>query len=133
MDQHYDLVALGGGAGGLVASLTAAGLGARVALVEQASQPGGDCLFTGCVPSKSLIASAKLVHQLRTANRLGLDPGEPSFDFARVMERVESVIEQAGRRDRPDALRERGVEVVRARGRFIEPGVIEAGERRLRY
>jgi pyruvate/2-oxoglutarate dehydrogenase complex dihydrolipoamide dehydrogenase (E3) component len=133
MDQHYDLVALGGGAGGLVASLTAAGLGARVALVEQASQPGGDCLFTGCVPSKSLIASAKLVHQLRTANRLGLDPGEPSFDFARVMERVESVIEQAGRRDRPDALRARGVEVVRARGRFVEPGVIEAGERRLRY
>jgi len=132
MDE-YDLVAIGGGAAGIVASLTAAGLGARVALVEAASQPGGDCLFTGCVPSKSLIASAKLVHQLRTADRLGLDPGEPSFDFARVMERVQSVIEQAGAPDTPEALRERGVTVLRAHARFASPGVIEAGERTLRY
>lgn len=67
MSSRYDLVVLGGGAAGLIASTVAARVGGRVVLVEQAEQPGGDCLFTGCVPSKSLIASAKLAHSIRTA------------------------------------------------------------------
>ncbi|MBA2256513.1 MAG: FAD-dependent oxidoreductase, partial [Thermoleophilaceae bacterium] len=81
MSSRYDLVVLGGGAAGLVAAQTAAALGARVVLVERQEQPGGDCLFTGCVPSKSLIASAKLAHDMRTADRLGLDPREPEPDL----------------------------------------------------
>ena len=72
MKRTWDLVGLGGGSAGLVASLTAAGLGARVALIE-ADRPGGDCLYTGCVPSKSLIASARLAHDIRHAGGLGLD------------------------------------------------------------
>src|SRR5918995_1612358 len=87
MARRYDVVVLGGGTAGLIASGYAARVGARVALVEQAEQPGGDCLFTGCVPSKSLIASARLAHDMRTAERLGLQPSEPSIDLARVMGR----------------------------------------------
>src|SRR5919106_2333415 len=133
MDRRYDLVVLGGGTAGLIASLYAARVGARVALVEQADQPGGDCLFTGCVPSKSLLASAQRAHDMRTADRLGLEAVEPSFHFARVMERVQEVIGRAGVRDTAEHLESEGVEVVRAFGRFDRPGVIDADGRALRY
>jgi hypothetical protein len=133
MDRRYDLVVLGGGTAGLIASVYATRIGARVALVEQAEQPGGDCLFTGCVPSKSLIASAQLAHDMRTAERLGLEASEPSIDFAGVMERVQEVIRRAGVRDTAEHLESEEVEVVRALGRFARLGVVEAGGRALRY
>lgn len=133
MPRRYDLVVLGGGAAGLVASVTAAAAGARVVLVEEGEQPGGDCLFTGCVPSKSLIASAKLAHSMRTAGELGLPPSQPEIDFARVMQRVQRVIGQAARPDTPESLERKGVEVVRARGRFAGPGLVRAGGRDLPY
>lgn len=130
---RYDLVVLGGGAAGLVAARLCASLGGRVALVEAAGQPGGDCLFSGCVPSKSMIASAKLAHSMRTADRLGLDPVQPQIDFARVMERVQDVIARAGAPDSAAALRVDGVEVVHATGRFARPGIVCAGGRELVY
>jgi pyruvate/2-oxoglutarate dehydrogenase complex dihydrolipoamide dehydrogenase (E3) component len=133
MERRYDLVVLGGGTAGLIASLYGARVGARVALVEQAEQPGGDCLFTGCVPSKSLIASAQRAHDIRTADGLGLEPSEPSLDFARVMERIQEVIRRAGVRDTSQHLESEGVEVVRAFGRFARAGVVEAGGRELRF
>jgi len=133
MGDRYDLVVLGGGASGLTASVVAGRLGARVALVEREEQPGGDCLFWGCVPSKALLASARLAHQMRTADRLGLEPVEPELDFARVMERVQTAIVEAGRHDRPDHLRGEGVEVVRGQGSFAGPGVVEVEGRALRY
>jgi pyruvate/2-oxoglutarate dehydrogenase complex dihydrolipoamide dehydrogenase (E3) component len=133
MDRRYDLVVLGGGTAGLIASLYAARVGARVVLVEQAEQPGGDCLFTGCVPSKSLIASARLAHEMRTADRVGLEPVEPRIDFPRVMERIQGVIRQAGLPDTAERLEAQGVEVIRAFGRFSRPGVVDAGGRELRF
>jgi pyruvate/2-oxoglutarate dehydrogenase complex dihydrolipoamide dehydrogenase (E3) component len=133
MKRRYDLVVLGGGTAGLIASLYAARVGARVALIERAGQPGGDCLFTGCVPSKSLLASAQRAHDMRTADRLGLEAVEPRFDFARVMERVQEVIRAAGVRDTAEELESEGVEVVRALGRFARPGVVDADGRALRY
>jgi pyruvate/2-oxoglutarate dehydrogenase complex dihydrolipoamide dehydrogenase (E3) component len=133
MDRRYDLVVLGGGTAGLIASLYAARVGARVVLVEQAEQPGGDCLFWGCVPSKSLIASARLAHEMRTADRVGLEPVEPRIDSARVMERIQGVIRQAGVPDTAERLEAQGVEVIRALGRFSRPGVVEAGGRELRF
>lgn len=132
MRGRYDLVVLGGGAAGLVASVTAAELGARVALIER-DRPGGDCLYTGCVPSKSLIASAKLAHAIRTGDRLGLDAVEPRFEFARVMERIETVIAAAGERDSPEYLTARGVEVIRGHARFEEAGVVAVDGRAMRY
>jgi pyruvate/2-oxoglutarate dehydrogenase complex dihydrolipoamide dehydrogenase (E3) component len=133
MERRYDLVVLGGGTAGLIASLYAARVGARVALVEQAEQPGGDCLFTGCVPSKSLIATARLAHDMRTADRLGLEPSEPSIDLARVLERVQEVIHRAGARDTAEQLESEGVEVVRGRGRFVRPGLVEGEGHELRF
>lgn len=131
-ERRYDLVAIGGGTTGLVSTLTAAGFGARTALVEP-GRPGGDCLFTGCVPSKALLASAERAHAVRTAADYGIEAGEPSVDFPKVMARVRSVIDAAGTRDTPEYLESQGVEVVCAAARFLGPGRIDAGGRELRF
>ena len=132
MTRRYDLAVLGAGTAGIVASTYAAGLGARVALVEQ-DVPGGDCLFTGCIPSKSLLAAASLADAMRRADRVGLAPVEPTIDLRRVMDHVRHAIGAAGRPDTPAALEARGVEVIRARGRFTGPGRLDAGGRELRW
>src|SRR5918995_5393056 len=103
-----------------------------VGLVEREA-PGGDCLFTGCIPSKSLLAAARLAQSMRTAGRLGLDPVEPQVDLARVMEHVRRSIERAGRPDTPAALERRGVELVPGTGRFTAPGRLDVDGRELRW
>jgi pyruvate/2-oxoglutarate dehydrogenase complex dihydrolipoamide dehydrogenase (E3) component len=130
--SRYDLVVLGGGTGGLVSSLIAAGAGARVALVER-ERTGGDCLWTGCVPSKSLIAAAGLAHRMRNADAVGLAPVEPQVDFARVMEHVWRAIRTIEPHDSPRRLRAAGIDVVQAEGRFARPGRLETGGRALRF
>jgi pyruvate/2-oxoglutarate dehydrogenase complex dihydrolipoamide dehydrogenase (E3) component len=130
--RRYDLVVLGAGTAGIVASTYAAGLGARVALAEQ-SVPGGDCLFTGCIPSKSLLAAANLAEGMRRADRVGLEPVEPRVDLRLVMEHVRSAIDAAGRPDTPAALEARGIDVIQARGRFTGPGRLDVGGRELRW
>jgi pyruvate/2-oxoglutarate dehydrogenase complex dihydrolipoamide dehydrogenase (E3) component len=131
----YDLVVIGGGTAGLVASRTAAGLGARVVLVERDERgPGGDCLWTGCVPSKALIAAGDLAHRIRNAQSVGLAPSEPEIDFARVMEHVHGAQATIEPEDSADALRRDGVEVVAGVARFAGPGRIEVeGGPELRY
>ncbi len=91
MSRRYDLVVLGGGTAGLVSAFIAAGVGARVALVER-ERTGGDCLWTGCVPSKSLIAAARLAHRMRHAADVGLEPVDPEIDFRAVMDRVHAAM-----------------------------------------
>ena len=98
---------VGGGTAGLVAAVIAGELGARVALIERAAT-GGDCLWTGCVPSKALIASASLAQRFRTADRLGLEPVEPRVDFSRVMDSVRGAREQIAPHDSPERLRRSG-------------------------
>ncbi|MGD9736693.1 MAG: NAD(P)/FAD-dependent oxidoreductase [Solirubrobacterales bacterium] len=132
MSKRYDLVVLGGGTGGLVSSLIAAGTGARVALVER-DRTGGDCLWTGCVPSKSLIAAAGLAHRMRHADSVGLKPVDPQIDFTRVMEHVWGAIRAIEPQDSPHRLREAGVEVIEATGRFTAPGRLTVGDRELRF
>src|SRR5688500_7560115 len=85
--SKYDLVVLGAGTAGLVSAMGAAGLGARVALVEQ-HLLGGDCLNTGCVPSKAVIRSARVVGELKRASALGVSIVGVSVDFGAVMQRM---------------------------------------------
>jgi pyruvate/2-oxoglutarate dehydrogenase complex dihydrolipoamide dehydrogenase (E3) component len=132
MTGRYDLVVIGGGTGGLVSSLIAAGTGARVALVER-ERTGGDCLWTGCVPSKSLIAAASLAQRMRTADAVGLEPVEPKIDFARVMDHVWGAIRAIEPHDSPDRLRAAGIDVIEADGRFTAPGRVQVGDRELRF
>jgi pyruvate/2-oxoglutarate dehydrogenase complex dihydrolipoamide dehydrogenase (E3) component len=130
--DRYDLVILGGGTAGLVSAFVAAGVGARVALVER-DRTGGDCLWTGCVPSKSLIAAARAAHRMRHADAVGLAPVEPAIDFARVMDRVHAVIAEIEPHDSPARLRDAGVEVIVGKGHFVDGSTIQADGRRLRF
>jgi pyruvate/2-oxoglutarate dehydrogenase complex dihydrolipoamide dehydrogenase (E3) component len=91
--MDYDLTILGGGSGGLTAARIAASLGARVLLIDK-ERLGGDCLYTGCIPSKSLIHIAKIVHQARTAERLGLHTSIVDIDMAHVASYIQGVIKR---------------------------------------
>jgi pyruvate/2-oxoglutarate dehydrogenase complex dihydrolipoamide dehydrogenase (E3) component len=128
-----DLLVLGGGTAGLVAAHIAAGLGARVVLAERAPAPGGDCLWTGCVPSKSLLAAASLAQAMRTAPRVGLPATEPRIDFAAVMAHVHGARERIAPHDSAERLREAGVDVIAGEARFTGPRTAEAGGRALRF
>jgi pyruvate/2-oxoglutarate dehydrogenase complex dihydrolipoamide dehydrogenase (E3) component len=110
--MRYDVVIVGMGSGGMVAAEFAATLDLRVAVVER-HRIGGDCLWTGCVPSKALIASAKAAHHVRHAHRFGIGAGEPVIDTAEVWKRIRAVQQQvASTDDDPDRFRALGVEIV---------------------
>ncbi len=125
MSFDYDMVVLGGGAAGLTASGIAANLGAKTVLIER-DRLGGDCTWTGCVPSKTLLKSAKVAHTMRTADRYGLAPCEPTIDFARIMEHVRrtrrTVYDDA---DAPDIFEGMGVDVRTGEARFVGPHTVE--------
>lgn len=129
--ERYDLVIVGMGSAGLVAAELAAALGLRVAAVE-AGRLGGDCLWTGCVPSKALIASAKVAQAMRTADRFGLPAVEPAIDRAEVWRRVRSVRERIARSDdSPERYRALGIELVQGRASLAGPRSVAVGGRRL--
>lgn len=125
--QSYDLIVIGGGSAGLVAAGGAAILGARVALVEK-HRLGGDCLYTGCVPSKALIRSARFARQARDAEKFGYQKLDPKFlgdSFASITKRIRRVIETIEHHDSPEIFEEMGVEVVFGTPRFRNPTEIE--------
>ncbi len=129
--MRYDLVVVGMGSGGLVAAEFAASIGLKVAAVER-DRVGGDCLWTGCVPSKALLAAAKTAHHMRTADRFGLDPVEPEIDLGRVWKRVRQVQQDiATTDDDPQRYREMGVEVVLGEATLTGPHSVEVDERDL--
>ncbi|MFB1030732.1 MAG: VTT domain-containing protein, partial [Thauera sp.] len=119
-----NLVVIGAGAAGLVTSYIAAAVKARVSLVE-AGRMGGDCLNTGCVPSKALIRSARLAHHIRHAERYGLTAGEPTIDFRRLMARVRAVIRKIEPHDSVERYTALGVEVLQGRARIVDPWTVE--------
>lgn len=121
---EYDLVAIGGGTAGLVSAAGGAYLGVRAALVERAAL-GGDCLWTGCVPSKALIASARLAHAMRHADRLGLEAVAPKHAFASVMERMRSARGVVAHHDDPERFQAMGVDVHFGQARFISPSEVD--------
>ncbi len=130
-ESTFDLVAIGGGVGGLVASVGAAQLGARVALVEKAKL-GGDCLNYGCVPSKGLIRSARLAAQSRALAEFGIDTGEVRVDFPRVMKRMKTAQAHIGEHDAPERFEGMGIEVIFGDGAFTGPDTFEVDGRVLR-
>jgi pyruvate/2-oxoglutarate dehydrogenase complex dihydrolipoamide dehydrogenase (E3) component len=130
----YNIVVIGAGTAGLITAAGAAGLGARVALVERHLM-GGDCLNVGCVPSKGIIRSGRAVHDVRTAEEFGVTCGAKiSVDFAKAMERMRRI--RAGISDHDSVERfskELGIDVFLGRGKFVDPDSIEVEGRRLRF
>lgn len=118
-EGRYNLVVVGGGTAGLVAAAGAAGLGAKVALVER-SLLGGDCLNVGCVPSKALIRSARAAAEVRDAARFGVVvTGDVQVDFPAVMERMRRLRADIGPHDSAQRFRDLGIDVFLGDGRFV--------------
>ncbi len=128
--SEFDICVIGGGAAGLVVAAGAATLGAKVALIEKHAL-GGDCLYYGCVPSKTLLASAKAAHIMRSAKRFALPAQEPQVELAAVMRRVASVIKSIEPNDSPERFRSLGVEVIFGEGRFSDPRIFSVNQRRI--
>lgn len=125
---EFDLCVLGGGAAGLTVAAGAATLGAKVALIEKRAL-GGDCLYYGCVPSKTLLHSAHVAHSMREASRFGIPAHLPSIRMRDVMLRVQSVIKTIEPHDSPERFRGLGVEVIFGGGRFIDPKIFQVDGR----
>ncbi|MDE2307172.1 MAG: FAD-dependent oxidoreductase [Xanthomonadaceae bacterium] len=119
-----NLVVIGAGSAGLVTAYIAAAVRAKVTLIEQHAM-GGDCLNTGCVPSKALIHGARLAAQARDAGRAGVHVGEVRVDFRAVMERVQQAVATVAPHDSVERYRELGVDVQRGRARIVSPWVVE--------
>jgi pyruvate/2-oxoglutarate dehydrogenase complex dihydrolipoamide dehydrogenase (E3) component/uncharacterized membrane protein YdjX (TVP38/TMEM64 family) len=119
-----NLIVIGGGAAGLVSAYIAAAVKAKVTLIE-AHKMGGDCLNYGCVPSKALIKSAKLAHQMRHGAQYGLSDTAPSFSFKAVMQRVHDVIKAIEPHDSVARYTSLGVEVLQGYGKLVNPWTVE--------
>jgi pyruvate/2-oxoglutarate dehydrogenase complex dihydrolipoamide dehydrogenase (E3) component len=128
----YDLIIVGMGSGGMVAAEFAATLDLKVAVVER-DRVGGDCLWTGCVPSKALVASARRAHHMRTAGELGIEPVEPRIDTAKVFERVRAVQRSiAATDDDPERYRAMGLDLRIGRAATITgPHTVRVGDEEL--
>ncbi|MEY3624571.1 MAG: hypothetical protein RLZZ407_2130 [Pseudomonadota bacterium] len=119
-----NLIVIGAGSAGLVSAYIAAMVKAKVTLVE-AHDMGGDCLNTGCVPSKALIKSAKVAHQVADSARFGIQSGAPVIDFPAVMRRVRDVITAIEPHDSVERFTGLGVDCVKGYARFVDPWTIE--------
>ncbi|KAB7627591.1 FAD-dependent oxidoreductase [Alkalilimnicola sp. S0819] len=124
--RHFDrnLVVIGAGSGGLVASYIAAAVKARVTLIEK-SRMGGDCLNTGCVPSKALIRTARFVDEARRCQDYGVQEAEVRLDFAKVMARIQNVVRQIEPHDSVERYQGLGVEVIEGEARITSPWTVE--------
>jgi pyruvate/2-oxoglutarate dehydrogenase complex dihydrolipoamide dehydrogenase (E3) component len=129
---RYNLVVLGAGTAGLVCAAGAAGLGARVALVER-ELLGGDCLNAGCVPSKALLRAARAAAAVRAAAAFGVHASPPVIDFAGVMDRLRRTRASLGPNDSAERFRGLGVDVFLGQGKFTSPDAIEVGGQTLRF
>jgi len=131
-DGRYNLVVVGGGTAGLVSAAGAAGLGAKVALVER-HMLGGDCLVTGCVPSKALIRSARAAAEARRAGELGVRTGPVEVDFPAVMERMRARRADIAHHDAARRFKDLGVDVFLGEGRFTSATTVGVGGQTLEF
>lgn len=126
-----DIAIIGGGSGGLSVAAGAAQMGAKTVLIEKGAM-GGDCLNTGCVPSKSLIAAAHAARAVRTSGRFGVNGHEPEIDFSKVNSHVHDVIAGIAPHDSVERFEGLGVEVIQATAEFVGPRELVAGDTRIK-
>jgi pyruvate/2-oxoglutarate dehydrogenase complex dihydrolipoamide dehydrogenase (E3) component len=131
MSEAFDVVVIGGGTGGLVTASGCARLGRKVALIEKHAL-GGDCLWTGCVPTKALIASAKLAHQVANGAAFGFEPATLAISPKRIMDSMRAARSIAGRHDEPEKFRKLGIDVIFGEAALIGPSEVSVGARRLK-
>lgn len=128
----YDIGVIGGGAAGLTVAAGASQLGVKTILIEKEPKLGGDCLHTGCVPSKALIKSASVYHQMRRASHFGLPDVElPPVDFSQVNARIQSVIDAIQVHDSEERFCGLGVKVVFGEAEFVDDHVVDYGGNRV--
>jgi len=127
----YNVVVIGAGTAGLVTAAGTAGLGGRVALIER-NLMGGDCLNFGCVPSKALISSARLIQQIRDAEKWGLDRQQPQFAFEKIFDRMRTRRAKIAPNDSQERFESLGVDVFRGEARFVSPHEVEVNGQTLR-
>ena len=130
MSEQFDVVVIGGGTGGLVTASGCVRLGRKVALIEREAL-GGDCLWTGCVPTKALVASAKLAHQMRHADAFGLEPVTPRITPKSVMDSMRERRRDISRHDDPEKFRRLGIDVIEGSAKLVARNAVEVGARRL--
>ncbi len=126
-----DICVIGAGSGGLSVAAGASQMGAKTVLIEKGKM-GGDCLNTGCVPSKSLIAAGHAAESIRNSGRFGVNGHEPSVDFAKVNDHVHNVIGAIAPHDSVERFEGLGVQVIKETARFVGRNEVEAGGKRIR-
>ncbi|MGI8773025.1 MAG: dihydrolipoyl dehydrogenase family protein [Acidobacteriaceae bacterium] len=129
--EAYDLAIIGAGSAGLIAADFAVKLGAKVALLER-DRIGGDCTWTGCVPSKSLLKVGKVAHDVRTAAQYGIGAQTPIVDMVQVREYLRSAINQIYKGTTPEALQQKGMTVLLGPVSFVDAHTLAVGEQRIR-
>jgi pyruvate/2-oxoglutarate dehydrogenase complex dihydrolipoamide dehydrogenase (E3) component/uncharacterized membrane protein YdjX (TVP38/TMEM64 family) len=131
--SKYNLVVIGGGTAGLVSAASAAGLGAKVALIER-NLMGGDCLNVGCVPSKAVIRAARAAHETRSGAAFGIEQtGEAALNFAAAMERMRKLRADISEHDSVERFTKLGVDVFLGNARFVSPSAVEVDGRKLQF
>jgi pyruvate/2-oxoglutarate dehydrogenase complex dihydrolipoamide dehydrogenase (E3) component len=128
MAYEFNLVIIGGGAAGLVSAIVGSALKAKVALIEK-HEMGGDCLNTGCVPSKAIIKSAKVVHQISNAHKYGIKKAECEFDFEDIMKRVHETIAKIAPNDSIERFTSLGVDCFTGDAEIIDKHTVKVGDR----
>lgn len=133
-DGQYNLVVIGAGTAGLVTAAGAAGLGAKVALIERQLM-GGDCLNTGCVPSKAIIRSARVFQTILNSQDQGIEvkPETASINFSQVMQRMRKLRSQISQHDSARRFQDLGVDVFLGEGKFLDRQTIEVGQQKLKF
>ena len=130
MSESFDVVVIGGGTAGLVTASGCARLGRKVALIDRDAL-GGDCLWTGCVPTKALVATAKLAHQMRNAAAWGLEPVTPRLSPRSIMDSMREQRRIISHHDDPQKFRNLGIDVIEGAARLVSNREVEVGGRRL--
>src|SRR5260370_14461814 len=128
--ERYDFAIIGAGSVGLIAADFAVKLGARVALLER-DRIGGDCTWSGCVPSKSLLKVAKVAHDLRTASAFGIQSQPPIVDMVQVREYLRSTIQQIYKGTTPEALQQKGMDILLGPVSFVDPRTLTVAAQRI--